>query len=286
MVPLLSIVVPLYNKAPFIKATLESILCQGAEDFEVIVVNDGSTDGGEDVVNQIVDSRIRLISQPNRGVSAARNLGIAQSRGEWIYLLDGDDLMMPNALKEVIPLLKSGESDVIITSYAHSRNGMIAPAKPRMKAGSLRAPLLNKFIGRFKYVTGSIFVKSNIAKKFKFDTALRRYEDDQVYCQWFMSGSVYFCPIVMMCYNHEGNSASLINQDNFESDYLAHLIFLPGKFWYNANMGKHMLEAYRIYPNHRAELNKRYGLRQQFYRCFAILSAIILSLLSVLKKLI
>lgn len=280
MTPLLSIIVPLYNKAPYIKTTLDSILSQGYNDMEIIVVNDGSTDDGAAIVKQIEDPRLKLISQPNKGVSAARNAGIAEATGRWIYLLDGDDMMMPGALMEVIPLLKLEKYDVIVTSYANSHNGIVKPAKRHLKEGLLSAPFFNKFIGRFYYVTGSIFVKGETAKKILFDTTLRRYEDDPVYCRWLMSGKVYFLPIAMMCYNHEGNSASLINPNKFESDYLAHLIFMPGKFWYNATMGQHLVEAYKSYPSQREALKSRYGMRAQFYRYLALLRNLMASFIS------
>lgn len=93
-----SVVVPLYNKEESIKRTLESVLEQKYQNFELIVVNDGSTDGSAEVVNGMQDERIRLINKVNGGVSSARNLGIKEAKYDWIALLDGDDLWAENHL--------------------------------------------------------------------------------------------------------------------------------------------------------------------------------------------
>src|SRR5262249_7159571 len=85
-----SIITPLYNKAPYIRRTLDSVAAQTFRDFELIVVDDGSTDGGERLVADYVDERVRLIRQPNAGPGAARNRGIAEARGELLAFLDAD----------------------------------------------------------------------------------------------------------------------------------------------------------------------------------------------------
>lgn len=89
--PRISVIVPLYNKAAYIDRCLGAILSQSLADFEVIVVNDGSTDGGEKAVEHSRDPRVRLVSQANQGPGAARNRGAALAASPLIAFLDGDD---------------------------------------------------------------------------------------------------------------------------------------------------------------------------------------------------
>jgi len=115
---MISIVIPLYNKAATVERTLRSILKQTVRDYEVIVVDNGSTDGGERIVRQINDTRIRLINQDKQGVSAARNKGIEESKYEWVAFLDADDEWESTFLETVLKLAeKYKECDVCATAY-------------------------------------------------------------------------------------------------------------------------------------------------------------------------
>jgi glycosyltransferase involved in cell wall biosynthesis len=107
-----SIIIPLYNKAPYVRRALDSIAAQTFADFEAIVVDDGSTDGGAAIVADYPDERFRLIPQANAGPGAARNAGLAQARGEFIAFLDADDEWLPNYLEESVSLLESLGSEV------------------------------------------------------------------------------------------------------------------------------------------------------------------------------
>ena len=91
---IISVVIPLYNKKKQIAYTLQSVFTQTFQDFEIVVVDDGSTDNSVEEVEKFDDSRIRLIHQTNAGVSAARNRGIGEARGELIAFLDADDEKM------------------------------------------------------------------------------------------------------------------------------------------------------------------------------------------------
>ncbi|BAZ10229.1 putative glycosyl transferase [Calothrix sp. NIES-4071] len=95
-----SVIIPAYNAMRYLPQTLDSVLQQTFTDFEVVIVNDGSSDNIAEWAPQLKDSRVRLITQANQGVSAARNKGIANSTGEYIAFLDADDLWAPEYLEK------------------------------------------------------------------------------------------------------------------------------------------------------------------------------------------
>jgi glycosyltransferase involved in cell wall biosynthesis len=95
----ISVVIPLYNKCKTIRRALGSVFAQSVQPYEIIVVNDGSTDESERIVEQINDPFIRLVHQTNAGVSAARNKGIELAKGDWIAFLDADDEWKPEFLE-------------------------------------------------------------------------------------------------------------------------------------------------------------------------------------------
>ncbi|WP_368570870.1 glycosyltransferase family 2 protein [Acinetobacter haemolyticus] len=116
-----SVVIPLYNKELSIQNTILSVLNQSYQNFEIVVINDGSTDSSVDAVKSINDERVRLIHQENQGVSAARNRGIKEASYEWIAFLDGDDLWECNHLEEIVKMMKVfPENKVYVTSFEFS----------------------------------------------------------------------------------------------------------------------------------------------------------------------
>ena len=95
---MISVIIPLYNKEQIIEKCIQSVLTQDYDDFEVVIVNDGSTDRSAEIVKRIDDSRIRLIEQENGGPSKARNIGVKNAKGDWIVFLDADDEFLLGAL--------------------------------------------------------------------------------------------------------------------------------------------------------------------------------------------
>ncbi len=114
----ISVVIPLYNKCDTIQRAIDSVLAQTLVPVEIVVVNDGSTDGSEQVVERMNHRLVRLAHQPNGGVSAARNTGVELATGDWIAFLDADDFWDPQYLEAIVSLHGSyPRASVLATAY-------------------------------------------------------------------------------------------------------------------------------------------------------------------------
>jgi len=128
--PLISVVTPCYNAAGFIAATVESVRAQTLGDWEMIVIDDGSSDGSPAIIEAIGDRRVRVLRQANAGPSAARNTGIAAARGGYIAFLDADDLALPHRLAAQAAVLDADpELAAVASGYEWiDEDGAILPA--------------------------------------------------------------------------------------------------------------------------------------------------------------
>jgi len=199
-----SVVIPLYNKANYIQNCLESVLKQTHKDFEVILVNDGSTDGSETVVQRFQDSRIRLVHQENKGASAARNKGISLAKHEWIALIDADDYWYPNHLEELQNTIEQfPKADVICNNYE------ILLEKDYVKhpTFSIEYPLKAQYIK--DYFKGSLidpiaWTSALIFKKVgEFDTNIKSGQDIDLMVKFGLAATLAFNPKVTMRYHRK-----------------------------------------------------------------------------------
>jgi glycosyltransferase involved in cell wall biosynthesis len=152
--PMVSIVMPLFNKEKEVGRAIQSALKQTFGDFELIVVNDGSTDDGPKIVQSFCDPRIRLIAQENAGVSAARNRGIQEAKANLIAFLDADDEWFPDFLETINRLRSSYRAcSVFATNYMYRNvNGSIMPTILRGLQGPIWEGILENY---FKVASNS-----------------------------------------------------------------------------------------------------------------------------------
>lgn len=116
--PKVSVIIPVYNGEKTIRETVESVLNQTLSDFELIIIDDGSTDSTLDVLSTIKDSRLKVVSYSNAGVSASRNRGIELASGEYIAFLDADDFWTPDKLEFQVKALAANPQASVVYSWA------------------------------------------------------------------------------------------------------------------------------------------------------------------------
>ena len=125
----LSIIIPVYQVEKYVRPCLESVFNQGLddEDFEVIIVNDGTKDRSMEVIQDIIDQHknITVINQENQGLSVARNVGMATAKGQYILMIDPDDLLIENSIKPLLELAIESQTDVVIADYYEMTNANI-----------------------------------------------------------------------------------------------------------------------------------------------------------------
>lgn len=118
--PKISVIIPAYNAMAYLPETLESVFKQTFLDFEILIINDGSSDNIVEWASQIQDSRVRLISQKNQGLSGARNTGIWSSKGEYLAFLDADDIWEANKLEKQVEYLEKNLNIGLVSSWVSS----------------------------------------------------------------------------------------------------------------------------------------------------------------------
>lgn len=177
--PRLSIIIPVYNAEKYLEACIDSILSQDFRDFEVILVNDGSTDASEKICEDFAkkDLRIRTFHKKNGGVSSARNLGLDHALGEWLYFVDADDSLTRGFLNVMETL--SPNAQVVQFGYNRVEGNIIFPIAPLKNEEFISADdFLTK--GTFKGMSLWIhFIKTSIVteNKLRFTIGLKYAED-------------------------------------------------------------------------------------------------------------
>lgn len=217
-----SIIIPLYNKEQSITNTLNSVLNQTYKVFEVVIVNDGSTDKSVEKVLAINDSRIRVIHQDNQGVSSARNKGINEAKYDWIAFLDADDLWENNKLQLVADAIFLNQNlDLILhafdTKFISKNKSIISNLSSKKK----NSPLINLITSGFLMQTSAVIVKKELFfsdQELFFRKGMNNSEDREVWYKLALLDVKYFyISEVLSHYVIYSTGSSLTSNDkNFE----------------------------------------------------------------------
>lgn len=190
--PEISIIIPCYNQSEFLRESVGSVTRQSFQDFEIIIVNDGSTDQTQHVAEELAhsDSRINVCAKTNGGLSSARNSGLALAKGNFIQFLDADDLILPDLYLHVIRhFLEHPEVDMAQVGYRYvneTNNEILSEIVPPRRTKLIPDVLMNN-IGPCH----SFIVKRELVERIgKFDEALRSGED---WDYWIRAGKLCAC---------------------------------------------------------------------------------------------
>lgn len=190
--PFFSIIIPLFNKENFIENTLKSVLNQSFVDFEVLIINDGSSDKSEEKVLEFTDSRIHYFYQENGGVSVARNFGIAKAQSDYITFIDADDYWYPNFLQEMFENIgRFPELKVFSAAIEVETSKKVFPSSYSIVKTD-DCQIVNYFEASQKETvictSCAVFHKSVFEKTGNFDIQLKSGEDTDL---WIRIGLIY-----------------------------------------------------------------------------------------------
>jgi glycosyltransferase involved in cell wall biosynthesis len=208
--PEVSVVIPTYKHRDYILETLDSVFRQTYTEYEVIVVNDGSPDDTADVLRPLVEAgRIRYVEQPNGGQGAARNRGIAAARGEFVALLDDDDLWPPDKLEWQVAALRERPSAVLVYGlHDHLQpDGSLRPAPPKdHPAGSVHRRFLE---GCWLLSLGQALIRAAALRRIGgFDPRIWGSDDWDLYIRLALEGEFHFEERVALHYRVHATNAS------------------------------------------------------------------------------
>lgn len=213
-----SIVIPLYNKANYIVKTVQSVLEQSYQQFEIIVVNDGSTDNGSEIVKQIKDSRVRLIQKENGGVCSARNVGIKNSKYEYIALLDADDYWDKDFLLEASKLIEDFPQAALWgINFAEIYEGKLIRELPTGLPKGFRGIVEDYFempekMGRISdlFCSSSVVIRKSIFDHTgMFDERLKYSEDIDMWYRIIANFPVAFYDRYMSFYQYDADNRAM-----------------------------------------------------------------------------
>ena len=268
---MISIVIPLYNKGERVKLAIDSALHQDYDgEWEIIVVDDGSTDDSAEYVKAYKDDKVVYIYQPNAGVSAARNRGIAESKGEWIVFLDADDQLLPCALSTFdLMLHKYPKCRFLVgSSIWRRKGGIVSQGSDTGIIHNSIVPHFSLFRKRFYAAPRNMCIhRSLLDQQGGFDVRMSFYEDTEFVYRIVDKSAVAYTDRNISIYEQDGQglSASRHPVEKEMAYYIPEIIEKqkPG-FWYKALLYEN-IELTKLWWQNNPEIMAFYNNMQSQY---------------------
>ena len=271
---MISVVIPLYNKAAYVEQAVRSALRSAASGDEVIVVDDGSTDDGPQRVAAIADPRVRLFAQANRGVSAARNRGIEEARGDYIAFLDADDYWTEQYLPAISSLIaRFPDCGMYATHYYHFRDDGWRQV-PRIRNVEAGAQRIDRFFEFWSsgglFCTCSVVIPRRVldAEGVRFPEGEQHGEDQDVWFRIAERWSLAYLAEPLVGYR-VGVQGSLV--ESFAGDALPVLQRLGARYRAHAIADRHRAGVARVLSVSRLSIARHLLLRGERRRAMALL---------------
>lgn len=228
--PKISVIIPLYNHEKYIREAIDSVIGQSFDDFELIVINDGSTDTSEDIVKGFNDSRIAYFYQENQGAPHTINRGVKLARGEYISILNSDDAYDKNRLEKAIKILESDHSVFAVFSYVEliDEEGKSIRIKrgaeenwlglsPDNSFKEYQDIILDLLAGNFLHTTSNLICRRSVFDRVGYFSNLRYTHDYEFFLKLCSNFKVYIIPEPLVQYRF--HSLNTLNTDYATSNF-------------------------------------------------------------------
>lgn len=238
--PLISVIVPIYNLQDYLENSLESLWKQTFHDFEVICINDGSTDDSLSILEKIAQKypQMRVIDKPNGGVSSARNIGLEEAKGDYVYFLDADDIMHPQLLEILVSQIQGYDADIACCDYVKTEDlSYIEFANYHDVKTNLYQDPFAKFLEKEKFFSYSLWTKlykRSIIGKQVFSENIH-YGEDLLFNLEYFSKIKNIVKIAVPLYFYAVRSSSCVNtafNDKKAQSFINLLLEIYYKFRY------------------------------------------------------
>ena len=247
----ISVVIPLYNKAAEIERTLRSVMGQSVQPREIIVVDDGSTDGSGDIVERMASPLLRLVRQPNAGVSAARNKAISLASGRWVALLDGDDRWSEDYLLTMAQLIERyPDCGAYGSAFYVDNGGEIVVADTPKSEGVV--DFFEESMSRYVLIPSAAILRRDLVVELGgFPEGMRMGEDQYLWTKIARVADVAFSPVPKVVYSRAASnrSASIFRPEqtkfSLEDLYDANASAISNEYVARVALGKALVESVR-----------------------------------------
>lgn len=229
--PEISMIMPLFNKERYLSDALESVMAQTFSDFELIIIDDGSDDHGLEIAKAYAerDTRFRVYSIENQGVSHARNMGMACAEGKYITFMDADDTIHPSFIENMYTCLLKNQTDIVISGMIKHRDGVVRGEMACSRTGLYpMEDILTDFASEQKRcgIFGSCVAKlfsREFAKGIRFDEKLNLAEDFDFYLRLYAKAKMVYCDDKLYYYYRQEAENSSVQVADEQIDYLGQL---------------------------------------------------------------
>lgn len=234
-----SIIVPIYNSAPYLKECIQSVIKQTYMDFELLLIADGSTDGSEEICRKFArqDRRIRFLSQEHKGVSAARNMGMDNAEGEYLFFLDSDDAIHPYLLEKLLRLAEKTKAMIVaeslcsvptkcferkVTRMMNCDESFLGEKYKYLNSQEALYSLLSFGSQGQLYAIGGKMIREKAICAVRFDETLSYGEDTKFMYQLLAGGAdaAVFCGEGYYYREHRGSLSSVRTIEVYENLYV------------------------------------------------------------------